>query len=149
MDDGFGSTCRHNFFEVLGNRFNRFIPRDRLELACAFGPNPPKWRLQALIGVMAENTEIILTTCPRDCYDACGIAVIKEGGVISRVRGDQNNPVNRGALCGKCAIAYNGIVRDPNERLKTPLRRVGPKGAGQFEPVSWDEAIESIAQRLN
>jgi len=97
---------------------------------------------------MAGDDEVILTTCPRDCYDACGIAVIKRDGIIQRVRGDPNNPVNRGALCGKCAIAYNGIVRDPDERLKTPLRRVGPKGAGQFEPISWDEAIESIAQRF-
>ena len=57
--------------------------------------------------------EIVLTTCPRDCYDACGIAVIERYGVITRVRGDQNNPVNRGSLCGKCAIAYNGVLRDP------------------------------------
>lgn len=92
--------------------------------------------------------EIILTTCPRDCYDACGIAVIKQDGVITRVRGDPNNPGNRGALCGKCAVAYNGVIRDPNERLKTPLRRIGPKGAGHFQPISWDEAIETIAYRL-
>ena len=92
--------------------------------------------------------EIIFTTCPRDCYDACGIAVIKQNGAITRVRGDPNNPVNLGALCGKCAVAYNGVVRDPNERLKTPLKQAGPKGAGQFQPVSWDEAIETIVRRL-
>lgn len=92
--------------------------------------------------------EVILTTCPRDCYDACGIAVIKQNGIISRVRGDPNNPVNKGSLCGKCAIAYNGVVRDPILRLKTPLRRMGPKGLGQFQPISWDEAMETIADRL-
>ena len=96
---------------------------------------------------MADN-EVILTTCPRDCYDACGIAVIKQNGLISRVRGDPDNPVNKGSLCGKCAIAYNGVVRDPDRRLKTPLKRVGPKGLGQFQPISWDEAMESIADRL-
>ena len=96
---------------------------------------------------MATN-EVILTTCPRDCYDACGIVVIKENGAITKVRGDPNNPVNRGALCGKCAVAYNGVVRDPNERLKTPLKRIGPKGTGQFAPISWDEAIETTALRL-
>ncbi len=96
---------------------------------------------------MPDN-EIILTTCPRDCYDACGIAVIKENGAITRVRGDQNNPVNRGALCGKCAVAYNGVVRDPEQRLNTPLKRTGPKGTGQFDPISWDEALETTAQRL-
>ena len=97
---------------------------------------------------MSDENEVILTTCPRDCYDACGIAVIKRNGVITRVRGDPNNPVNRGSLCGKCAIAYNGIVRDPGERVQTPLRRVGPKGTSQFQPVSWDEAIETTAVRL-
>ncbi|HEU0022199.1 MAG TPA: molybdopterin-dependent oxidoreductase, partial [Dehalococcoidia bacterium] len=91
---------------------------------------------------------IILTTCPRDCYDACGIAVIKQSGVIKRVRGDPNNPINRGGLCGKCAIAYNGVIRDPNQRLKTPFKRVGPKGLGQFQTASWDEAIETTAGRL-
>ena len=49
---------------------------------------------------MALCREVILTTCPRDCYDACGIAVIKENGAITRVRGDPNNPVNKGSLCG-------------------------------------------------
>ena len=92
--------------------------------------------------------EIVLTTCPRDCYDACGIAVVKQNGVITRVRGDSNNPVNRGALCGKCAIAYNGSLRDPEERLQKPLKRVGPKGEGRFQPISWEEAIETTASRL-
>ncbi len=97
---------------------------------------------------MTAANDTILTTCPRDCYDACGIVVMKENGAISRVRGNPDNPVNRGALCGKCAIAYNGVLLDPSERLQTPLRRTGPKGSGQFEPVSWDEAIGTIALRL-
>lgn len=94
------------------------------------------------------SREVILTTCPRDCYDACGIAVIKQDGAITRVRGDVNNPVNRGALCGKCAVAYNGVLRDPQERLTEPLRRTGAKGTGLFEVISWDEATDSIAERL-
>jgi anaerobic selenocysteine-containing dehydrogenase len=91
---------------------------------------------------------VVLTTCPRDCYDACGLAVHRAGGVVTRVRGDRANPVNRGALCGKCAIAYNGVLRDPGRRLTTPLRRVGPKGAGRFAPISWEEAIAEVAGRL-
>ncbi|MDA1189313.1 MAG: molybdopterin-dependent oxidoreductase [Chloroflexi bacterium] len=95
-----------------------------------------------------SKQEIILTTCPKDCYDSCGIAVIKENGAITRVRGDLNNPINRGALCGKCAVGYNGVIRDPKARLNTPLKRVGAKGEGKFEPISWDEAIDTIASRL-
>src|SRR6266446_8777590 len=99
-------------------------------------------------GNVMPDQEIILTTCPRDCYDACGLAVIKEQGAIVRVRGDRNHPVNRGSLCGKCAIAYNGILRDPQARLQRPLKRSGPKGTGQFTPIPWDEALETIAHRL-
>src|SRR5205085_2573661 len=94
------------------------------------------------------DRETILTTCPRDCYDSCGIAVVKEAGVITRVRGDRNSPVNRGALCGKCTLAYNGVLRDPAHRLRTPLARVGPKGTRRFAPIAWDDALARIAARL-
>ena len=98
---------------------------------------------------MPDDKTILRTTCPRDCYDACGIVVIKRGERIVKVLGDPGHPVSRGALCGKCAIAYNGVLRDPSARLQRPLRRVGPKGEGQFEPVSWDTALAEIAGRLN
>lgn len=89
------------------------------------------------------------TTCPRDCYDACGIVVRKsEDGTINVV-GDPEHSVSRGALCGKCSIAYNATWRDPDVRLMHPLKRIGPKGAGSFEPVSWNDALGDIARRLN
>ena len=96
---------------------------------------------------MDDSREIIRTTCPRDCYDACGIAVVRHGG-NAKVLGDPDHFVSRGALCGKCAIGYNGVWRDPDAQLGRPLKRVGPKGSGKFEPVSWDDAIADIAQRL-
>lgn len=92
--------------------------------------------------------EVILTTCPRDCYDACGIAVVKRDGEIRHVRGDRNHPVSRGRLCVKCATAYNGVLRDLGARLTGPLRRSGPKGSGRFEPIGWDQAIAEVAERL-
>jgi anaerobic selenocysteine-containing dehydrogenase len=91
---------------------------------------------------------IIRTTCPRDCYDACGIAVVKRADGLVKVLGDPDHPVARGALCGKCAIAYNGAWLDPKARVTRPLKRVGPKGDGRFEPVSWDQATAEIARRL-
>jgi anaerobic selenocysteine-containing dehydrogenase len=96
----------------------------------------------------AVTDEVVLTTCPRDCYDACGIAVVKRDGEIRHVRGDPHHPVSRGRLCRKCSIGYNGAFRDPSARLTQPLRRVGPKGGGAFEPVSWDTALTEIADRL-
>jgi len=89
----------------------------------------------------------LLTTCPRDCYDACGILVTLRDGEIRSVRGDPDHPVSRGKLCRKCSIGYNGVFLDPAERLTRPLRRVGPKGEAAFEPVGWDEAVELITGR--
>ena len=89
----------------------------------------------------------LLTTCPRDCYDACGILVTLRDGAIRSVRGDPAHPVSRGRLCRKCSIGYNGVFLDPAERLTRPLRRVGRKGNGSFEPFGWDEAIELITGR--
>ena len=97
---------------------------------------------------MPGEKEVLKTTCPRDCYDACGIVAIKRDGAITRVLGDPDHPVSRGALCGKCALAYNGVFRDPHVRLLTPLKRAGAKGEGRFEPASWDEAIGDIAARF-
>ena len=88
------------------------------------------------------------TTCPRDCYDACGVLVTIRDGRLRHVRGDPEHHVSRGKLCAKCSIAYNGVLRDTEARLTRPLRRSGPKGAGRFEPVSWDEAVGEIAARL-
>jgi anaerobic selenocysteine-containing dehydrogenase len=97
-----------------------------------------------------DTEKRVRTTCPRDCYDACGVVVVKEKerGTILRVMGDPAHPHNRGTLCGKCTLAYNGAWRDPDARLAHPLRRVGPKGRGEFAPISWDEALDTIAGRL-
>jgi anaerobic selenocysteine-containing dehydrogenase len=96
----------------------------------------------------AHADEVLLTTCPRDCYDACGITVVKRGGAIRHVRGDPSHPVARGKLCRKCSIGYNGAFLDSEARLTQPLRRVGAKGEGRFEPITWDEALGEIAERL-
>ena len=97
---------------------------------------------------MTQPIERIRTNCPRDCYDGCGIIVESRAGRVSRVLGDPAHPVSRGALCQKCATAYNGVWQDENARLLSPLKRSGPKGRGQFEPISWEEALTTIASRL-
>ncbi len=97
----------------------------------------------------AAERDVVRTTCPRDCYDACGIAVLRRNGEIIKVLGDPDHHVARGALCRKCALAYNGIWRDPAARLSTPLRRIGKKGEGKFAPANWDEALADIGARLN
>ena len=98
--------------------------------------------------LMAADREVVLTTCPRDCYDGCGIRVVKQNGAITAVRGDKNHYVARGWLCPKCATGYNGSWRDETKRLTQPLRRSGKKGAASFTPITWDDALDEIAQRL-
>ena len=94
--------------------------------------------------MMDANT--IRTTCPRDCYDACGVVVKLAADGTVNVVGDPAHSVSRGALCGKCSIGYNGVWRDPSVRLTRPLKRVGPKGAGRFEPIEWDAALSRYRQ---
>ena len=98
---------------------------------------------------MGTTETFIKTTCPRDCYDACGALVKVRDGRILAVRGDPEHPVSRGKLCAKCTTGYNNEWIDPDARLTQPLRRSGPKGSGQFTPVSWDEALREIAARLH
>jgi anaerobic selenocysteine-containing dehydrogenase len=91
---------------------------------------------------------IVKTTCPRDCYDACGIAVVTQKGAIAKVLGDPEHAISQGTLCGKCALAYNGAWRDAGLRLSRPLKRVGPKGSAEFVPISWEAALGEIAKRF-
>ncbi len=99
--------------------------------------------------------ERIRTSCPRDCYDGCGIVVERTAGRVTRVLGDPDHPISRGKLCQKCALAYNGAWRDPDARLQLPLRRRGPKPNGssnpatRFEPISWSDALAEIATHLH
>lgn len=98
---------------------------------------------------MTATGMTVRTTCPRDCYDSCGLSVDVQRGEIRRVTGDKGHHLSKGKLCKKCALAYNGVFRDAAQRLLTPLRRTGTKGEGRFEPVSWDEALSGIAARLS
>ena len=84
--------------------------------------------------------------CPLDCPDTCGwIVTIKNGEPVS-LRGDPAHPYTRGSLCNK-VIDYLNYARSP-DRLLYPMRRVGPKGSGEFTRISWDEALEQIAAGL-
>ena len=95
-----------------------------------------------------RREEVITTTCPRDCYDSCGITVIKRDGAVAAVRGNPAHPVSRGTLCGKCSTAYNREWRDPARRLVRRCAARDPRDQGGFEPVSWETAFAEIAARL-
>ena len=84
--------------------------------------------------------------CPHDCPDTCGLLTTVENGVATRVQGNPDHPHTDGVLCAKVS-KYTERTYHP-ERILTPLKRSGAKGSGQFTPVTWDEALSDIAQRL-
>ena len=84
--------------------------------------------------------------CPHDCPDTCSLLTTVENGVATKVQGNPDHPQTGGVLCNKVS-RYAERTYHP-ERLLVPLRRSGPKGSGQFEPVSWATALSEIAARL-
>jgi anaerobic selenocysteine-containing dehydrogenase len=84
--------------------------------------------------------------CALDCPDTCALLVTVEDARGVKLRGDPAHPVTRGFLCGKVA-QYLEREYSP-ARLLYPARRVGAKGEGRFERISWDEALDTIAARL-
>ena len=88
----------------------------------------------------------VVGACPHDCPDTCSMVTTVQNGVAIKVHGNPNHPHTGGALCTKVS-RYTERTYHP-ERLLTPLKRSGPKGSGQFVPVSWDAALSDIAARL-
>ena len=84
--------------------------------------------------------------CPHDCPDTCSLLTTVENGVATRVQGNPDHPQTGGVLCNKVS-RYTERTYHP-ERLLQPLRRIGVKGSGQFEAVSWASALSDIAARL-
>lgn len=99
----------------------------------------------AMVQAMTLQDNQVKGACGHDCPDTCGWVVTVEQGRATALVGDRDHPFTRGTLCAK-VNHYLDRVYHP-ERVLHPLRRVGPKGSGQFERVSWDEALADIAAR--
>ncbi|MEQ1886012.1 MAG: molybdopterin-dependent oxidoreductase [Bryobacteraceae bacterium] len=97
-------------------------------------------------GCYASGMEIRHSVCALDCPDACSVLVEIEGGKAKRLRGNPNHPVTRGFLCAK-VTQYLEREYSPH-RLLYPQKRVGAKGEGRFERITWDEALDTVARRL-
>ena len=93
----------------------------------------------------ATSTQV-LGACPHDCPDTCALLTTVENGIAIKVQGNPDHPHTAGTLCTKVS-RYPERTYHP-ERILSPLRRVGPKGAGQFEVVSWEQALRDIAAKL-
>ena len=84
--------------------------------------------------------------CPHDCWDTCGLRVTVQDGAVVRVQGDPDHPVTRGFICNK-VMQYPARIHAA-ERVLYPRRRVGPKGEGRFERITWEQALAEVAARL-
>ena len=98
---------------------------------------------------MLQDTglRVVHMACPHDCPDTCAIKVTVQDGRAIKIEGDKTHPTTNGFLCGKVGQGYLDLVYSPR-RVLTPRRRVGPKGAGQFVEITWDEAIAEIVERF-
>lgn len=92
------------------------------------------------------SSRIVLGTCHHDCPDSCGWQVTVDDGAAVALRGNPDHPFSQGELCPK-VNRFLDRVHSP-DRVLHPLRRVGAKGEGRFEQISWDEALDEIARRL-
>jgi len=105
---------------------------------------------QALEEARRRGESVVPTVCgmcgPGGPGGGCGVYAFSKDGRFLRVAGMDESPNNRGALCAK-AHAAPQWVHSP-DRLTTPLRRIGKKGEGKFEPIPWEEAIADIAGKL-
>ena len=88
----------------------------------------------------------VVGACPHDCPDTCSLITMVQDGRAVRVRGNPAHPPTDGVLCAKVS-RYAERTHHP-QRVLTPLKRVGAKGEGRFEPIGWDAALDEIAQRL-
>jgi len=87
------------------------------------------------------------SACPLDWPDSCSLEVEVSDGKVVAIDGSTVNPLTQGYICGKVRSAFKGQVHGP-ERLSWPGVRQGPKGAGDFRRVTWDEALDRVAREL-
>src|SRR6266581_4288990 len=89
---------------------------------------------------------VVRGACPHDCPDTCAMLVTVENGRAIEVRGAPDHPPTGGTLCTKVARYLERTYS--SDRVLHPMQRIGPKGAGRFERIGWDEALHTIAARF-
>src|SRR6266849_3576392 len=91
-------------------------------------------------------SETVRVACPHDCPDTCAMLVTVNDGVATKIQGDPQAPFTDGTLCTKVSHYLERTYSA--DRLKYPMKRVGKKGEGKFERITWDAALDEIAARL-
>ncbi len=94
----------------------------------------------------ASERRSVRAACPHDCPDTCGMRVTVENGRAIKIQGDPSLPITHGSLCTK--VAYYLERTYSEQRVLHPMRRIGRRGEGRFEQISWDEALATITARF-
>ncbi|MBI4365522.1 MAG: molybdopterin-dependent oxidoreductase, partial [Deltaproteobacteria bacterium] len=89
--------------------------------------------------------DVLKSVC-RSCHGGCGVLLHVRNGVLLKVEGDRESPLNHGRLCPIGTVTTDLVYHQ--DRLKYPLRRKGKRQSGEWERISWDDALDEIAQRL-
>ena len=100
----------------------------------------------ATVLLSASDEKIVPGVCLL-CSSGCGVLSRVSNGRVVKLEGNPMHPINLGALCPK-GQAIPELVYNP-DRLKGPMRRNGPRGSGKWEPATWDEAVQVVANRLS
>lgn len=96
---------------------------------------------------MTATARRVRTLCPMNCHPTyCGMQVEVADNRVRQITGDAENPDSRGFLCVRGRAAHE--IRDNERRLLQPLRRVGPRGSGQWEPISWETALDTVVAAI-
>jgi thiosulfate reductase/polysulfide reductase chain A len=93
-----------------------------------------------------QQASTVLKSVCRSCHGGCGVLLHVKDGVLLKVEGDRESPLNHGRLCPIGTVTAD-LVYHP-DRLKYPLRRKGKRQSGDWERISWDEALDEISARL-
>lgn len=94
----------------------------------------------------AIDSRVVKAACPHDCPDTCAMEITVEQGRAVRVRGAEKMPFTNGSLCTKVSHYLERVYSD--QRLLYPMKRIGRKGEGRFERITWDEALDTIAAKF-
>jgi len=98
------------------------------------------------VSATAPGARRLKVVCPHDCPDTCVMSVDVENGEAVAIGGDSSHAFTAGFLCAKVNRYLERVYS--KDRILRPMRRTGKKGEGRFEPITWDEALDTVARRL-
>ena len=115
-------------------------------MAAAFGGTLGLKKAKVVKGQKTDPDTKIVRTCCRACIAKCGVLAHVKNGRVVKIEGDPEQPMTKGKLCAKGLAGIQALYH-PN-RLKYPMKRVGKRGENKWKRISWDEALDTIADKL-